>query len=192
VDDTLAFVADFGDGRQHPALRLSGGQKVVLALAFRVAVLGQLAAGVGLLCLDEPTAGLSRQSLTCVEVALDRLRALSSSTGLQVILVTHEPRAGPLVRPSGEGTGRRVSVVGAHTIRINDLHWVHPPTDAGLRRSAAVRSGGRHFQSRVRAEDQMKPHVDEHTPLPIGSGDAVRQVAAISNHEPSDDYLPYR
>jgi len=109
VNDLLALfdapfrAADFIDwryrvrlasGKEHSALRLSDGQKVLLALAFRVVVNSLFARELGLLCLDEPTAGLDEDNRACLDVALGRLRELSKSRGLQVILVTHDRDTG--------------------------------------------------------------------------------------------------
>lgn len=77
-------------GVSHSAGRLSGGEKVVMAMAFRLSVNSMFAGEVGLLCLDEPTAGLDDHNLGCLEAALNRLRELSRTRSLQVILVTHE------------------------------------------------------------------------------------------------------
>jgi ABC-type lipoprotein export system ATPase subunit len=44
-----------------------------------------------LLCLDEPTESLDERNLTCLEVAIGRMRDLSESRGMQCLLVTHEP-----------------------------------------------------------------------------------------------------
>ena len=91
VDDKLTFTAVFHQGgRRRPAGRLSGGQKVVLALAFRLSVNNAFATDLGLLCLDEPTVGLDEANLSSLENALGRLRELARSTGLQVVMVTHE------------------------------------------------------------------------------------------------------
>ena len=86
----LSFTAHFDDGRVQPANRLSGGQKVVLALAFRVAVNSLFVENLGLLCLDEPTEYLDEHNLGCLKLAFERLRSLSESRGLQVIVITHE------------------------------------------------------------------------------------------------------
>jgi DNA repair exonuclease SbcCD ATPase subunit len=86
----LRFVVKKHNGIIEPAERLSGGEKVVFALAFRIAVNSNYAGQLGLLCLDEPTAGLDDDNLGCLEIALGRLRELSHSRGLQVILITHE------------------------------------------------------------------------------------------------------
>lgn len=90
ADDELTFWVKFNDGREMPASRLSGGEKVVLALAFRLAVQFGIAAGVNLLVLDEPTVGLDEDNIECLETAFNRLRAMSKSSGLQVLVVSHE------------------------------------------------------------------------------------------------------
>ena len=96
TDEKLSFRAVFHDGRNQPAVRLSGGEKVVLALAFRLSVNLMFAQDVGLLCLDEPTVGLDEHNLHCLKTALERLKELTRSRGLQVILVTHERGIGYL------------------------------------------------------------------------------------------------
>jgi DNA repair exonuclease SbcCD ATPase subunit len=85
-----------GYGQPFPAARLSGGEKVIFSLAFRVMVNSMFAGDVGLLVLDEPTAGLDDGNLSCLDNAFDKLRELSSSSGLQVIVVTHEHRLAQL------------------------------------------------------------------------------------------------
>lgn len=90
TDDVLSFTAIFNDGRKVPAARLSGGEKVLLALAFRVAVNDIFAKDLGLLVLDEPTAGLDDGNISCLRIAIERLKELSASRGLQVIMITHE------------------------------------------------------------------------------------------------------
>lgn len=90
ITDDLSFTTIFKDGRKIPAARLSGGEKVLLALAFRVTINKIFASDLGLLCLDEPTAGLDESNLKCLEVAINRLKKISSTSGLQVIIITHE------------------------------------------------------------------------------------------------------
>ena len=88
--DDWKFMVRLPSGRVHSARRLSGGQKVLFALAYRIVVNATFARELGLLCLDEPTAGLDEDSLACLDVALGRLRELSKCRGLQVILITHD------------------------------------------------------------------------------------------------------
>jgi DNA repair exonuclease SbcCD ATPase subunit len=90
VGDNLSFRAVFPDGRDVPAEVLSGGEKVVFAVAWRLAVNAAFATDVGILCLDEPTDGLDSDRLGCLRRALERLRDLSGSGGLQCVIVTHE------------------------------------------------------------------------------------------------------
>ena len=88
-DGSPTFVAEFFDGRKQAAQRLSIGQKTVLALAFRVAVNAMFAEEIGLLALDEPTASLDAARIKALAPVLEKLRDLSTSKGLQCLLVTH-------------------------------------------------------------------------------------------------------
>lgn len=88
--DDLSFVAIKPDGRRERAERLSGGQKMLLALAFRFSVNRIMAADIGLMILDEPTAGVDK---TNVENMTDILKKLSSYTkdqGRQIMIITHD------------------------------------------------------------------------------------------------------
>lgn len=89
-DDELVFWAKFDDGRELPASRLSGGEKGLLSMAFRLAVQFGVAANVNLLVLDEPTVGLDDDNVECLETAFNRLRSMARSSGMQVLIVSHE------------------------------------------------------------------------------------------------------
>ena len=56
--DNLEMTANFENGTVSAAADLSGGQKMVFALAFRLAVSSLFASQTGMLLLDEPTMGL--------------------------------------------------------------------------------------------------------------------------------------
>ncbi len=88
--DNLSFRALFNDGRNVRAEALSGGEKALFAIAFRIVINSTFAKDIGLLCLDEPTAGLDEKNIGCLTIAMERLRQLSKSTGLQCVLITHE------------------------------------------------------------------------------------------------------
>jgi exonuclease SbcC len=93
MDENLGFMANFLDGvRKQPDSRLSVGERIVLAIGFRITVNSTFAGQVGVLIMDEPTAGLDEQNLGNLPQALMKLRDLSHDRGLQVIFVTHEPR----------------------------------------------------------------------------------------------------
>lgn len=85
----LSFQADFGT-HKVPAERLSGGQKVMLTMAYRLAVNSTFAADLGLLCLDEPTVGLDDANLVGLSKAFERLRDYAINAGTQIVVVTHE------------------------------------------------------------------------------------------------------
>lgn len=90
LDDDLAFVADFVDGRSHSAARLSGGQKIVASTSFRLAMTDTFAKQVGLLVLDEPSNYLDKDNIVHLQTLLLKLKELSGHSGRQIILVTHE------------------------------------------------------------------------------------------------------
>jgi len=92
-DDSLGFTAEFFDGsRVHSADRLSVGQKIVLAISFRVAVNSTFARSLSVLSMDEPTPGLDPESLARLPEVFEPLRDVAQAQGLQIIVVTHEPR----------------------------------------------------------------------------------------------------
>jgi DNA repair exonuclease SbcCD ATPase subunit len=113
MGSSLGFLARRHGGKPFAATRLSGGEKVLFSLAFRVKVNAMFASDVGLLVLDEPTAGVDEVNITCLERAFTKLRELSSSAGLQVIVVTHEQRLAPL---------------------FDHVHELSPPVVAGRRK----------------------------------------------------------
>jgi len=90
ADDSLTFNVFFPDGREMPAQRLSGGEKVVLALAFRLAVYSLFTDNIGLMVLDEPTSGLDERNMENLERALQNLNELCKTQGLQIVMITHE------------------------------------------------------------------------------------------------------
>lgn len=90
ADAQASFTALFPDGTRTPAGRLSGGQKMILALAFRLSVLSEYGGDLGFLCLDEPTVGMddsNRAGLTRCLVEVGRWAAAGDS---QLIIVTHD------------------------------------------------------------------------------------------------------
>ena len=88
----ISITCMFGKGRQVPAGRLSGGQKVMLGIAFRFAVYDLFAVNLGLLVLDEPTVFLDEDRIDSVMRLFERVKSYSRSSGMQLIVVTHERR----------------------------------------------------------------------------------------------------
>lgn len=83
------------DGSQELAGRLSGGEKVVAAIAFRLAIKSRFASQIGLLALDEPTAGLDTHNLGCLGAVLQRLSRTTRKQGQQILIITHDERLEP-------------------------------------------------------------------------------------------------
>ena len=88
--ETLQPVCTFPDGVVTPAARLSGGQKMLVAVAFRLAINSMFAGDLGVLILDEPTAGMDAPNVEHFGTAMAQLRQISRTHGLQVVIVTHE------------------------------------------------------------------------------------------------------
>lgn len=75
----------------HPpqsALRLSGGQKSVLAVGFRTAISTLFGSEIGMMVLDEPTAGMDDANVGFLAEALARFAAEVRGKR-QVIMITH-------------------------------------------------------------------------------------------------------
>lgn len=88
----MDVVCAFSGGRKLPAERLSGGEKVMLGIAFRFAIYDLFASNLGLLILDEPTVFLDDDRIDCVYDLLEKVKSYSKSAGLQLIVITHEKR----------------------------------------------------------------------------------------------------
>lgn len=90
TSDDLSYVAHFRNGTVMPDVGLSGGQQVILALAFRWVLNSLFASQIGMMVLDEPTAGLDARHLALLETALIGLGEAARSRGYQVIIITHQ------------------------------------------------------------------------------------------------------
>lgn len=90
TSDDLSYTARFRNGTIISAQGLSGGQQVILALAFRWVLNSIFANQTGLLILDEPTAGLDRRHVDLLETVFGQLGQVAKEQGCQVIIVTHE------------------------------------------------------------------------------------------------------
>lgn len=84
------FRADFGDGKTFPVARLSGAEKLLLGLAWRLATLDLGAARFPALVLDEPTYGLDARRMAALTAAVAAWRERAADR--QLILVTHDRR----------------------------------------------------------------------------------------------------
>jgi len=69
---------------------MSGGEKVVLAVAFRLATYAMFAQRVGILVLDEPSVYLDSKNVGKLGTLLYNIKSLAKNLGLQVFISTHE------------------------------------------------------------------------------------------------------
>lgn len=92
IKNDLSIECIFVGGQHVPAERLSGGEKVMLGIAFRFAIYDLFVSNLGLLILDEPTVFLDDDRIDAVFALLERVKSYSKSAGLQLIIVTHEQR----------------------------------------------------------------------------------------------------
>ena len=87
-DENLSFKVHFPSSPSRNAGALSGGQKAVLAICFRIAVNKLFGSNVGMMFLDEPTAGLDNENIEYFREAL-QLLAVKVRGRQQVVIITH-------------------------------------------------------------------------------------------------------
>lgn len=110
VEKTNSFLSDFGvpftfscnesadllcvfdDGSIRSASRLSGGQKVLLAVAWRLALHAAFASeeSCGFLALDEPTMFLDSDNIDNLTDVLSKVKRSAEDQGVQILVITHE------------------------------------------------------------------------------------------------------
>lgn len=95
-DTALAYKCCFTDNRDIPstvtpeAADLSGGQKIMLAIAFRLASYCMFANKQGILSMDEPTVYLDDTNISNFCTLLDKIKKVSEKMDLQIFISTHE------------------------------------------------------------------------------------------------------
>jgi exonuclease SbcC len=93
ADGDLTFKVFFPGQPPVKARQLSGGQKVILAIAFRAALDRVFGHDVGMLFLDEPTAGLDTDNVQFFHEALAQL-ASKAGQDRQLVVITHVQELG--------------------------------------------------------------------------------------------------
>jgi DNA repair exonuclease SbcCD ATPase subunit len=88
ADVNLSFKVHFPNSPPRSAGSLSGGQKAVLAICFRIAVNRLFGADAGMMFLDEPTAGLDNDNIEYFQEALSVL-AIKVRDKQQLVIITH-------------------------------------------------------------------------------------------------------
>lgn len=88
VGEGLEFSILFSGRNPVDAKHISGGQKVMLSVAFRAALDRIYGTNIGMLFLDEPTAGLDSDNVDFFHEALAEMAA--NMEGRQIVVITHE------------------------------------------------------------------------------------------------------
>ena len=102
------FICIFNSGLQQQSSRLSGGEKMLLAIAFRLAlhsVFSNDDTG-GFIMLDEPTTFLDTRNRDGLFRVLNTLKTSPVFRDLQIIIVTHDDMLKPLFDSVVDLTGR--------------------------------------------------------------------------------------
>ena len=98
----LSFAFSYVDGRTvsdplPSAAKLSGGQRISLALAFIFANYMYFGGKIGVMVLDEPTAHLSPAGVEHFGALLQTVSTLAKNMNLQIIMPTHEKEILPFM-----------------------------------------------------------------------------------------------
>ena len=98
AQDNTDIVCKFNDGKTLDAWALSGGQQVVLAVAWRLALhyTFSRSESCGFLTLDEPTTFLDSDNIDNLVSVLNSVKTIAENSGLQVLVITHASQLSPL------------------------------------------------------------------------------------------------
>ena len=90
IKNNLDVVCNVPDIGEKPAARLSGGQKVMLGIAFRIAVYNMFASDLGFMILDEPTSELDDDRIDNVANMFESVGQYARNAQMQLIVITHK------------------------------------------------------------------------------------------------------
>lgn len=90
IKDDLSVVCNIPDVGEKPAERLSGGQRVMLGISFRIAIYNMFATDLGLMVLDEPTLMLDTDRIECVTDMFESVGRYARNANMQLVVITHE------------------------------------------------------------------------------------------------------
>lgn len=98
LKETGEFICQKADGLVQSASRLSGGEKMILSIAFRLALhdLFLTRDSAGFLMLDEPTTFLDEDNRQALKDVLSKLKKSPRFGGMQIFVVTHDDSLCPL------------------------------------------------------------------------------------------------
>jgi DNA repair exonuclease SbcCD ATPase subunit len=92
IGGDLEITVHNDDGTTEPARGKSGGEMVVLAICFRLAVSSHFAGDLGMMVLDEPTDNLDDIRMEHLARMLREVCTVAEKRGQQIIVITHDKR----------------------------------------------------------------------------------------------------
>lgn len=97
-NNSTELYCEFKNGETFLASELSGGQKMVLAISWRLALHNTFATeeSCGFLTLDEPTNHLDEQNIQNLTQVMEQVKQAARDKNLQVLVITHEKALEPL------------------------------------------------------------------------------------------------
>lgn len=96
IDNDFRLVCTDRSGHTMSAKRLSGGLRVMFSVALRMAINARFAPSIGLLTMDEPTYFVDEQNVDTLRESMIKSGEYLRGSGVQLIIVTHEPRLRPV------------------------------------------------------------------------------------------------
>lgn len=89
-DEGLLRFRNPGEDREHDFTELSGGQRKIVALAYRLALMRLFTGNLSVAVLDEPTPFIDKGNIEAMNESLQNLNRISLQKGLTVLVATHE------------------------------------------------------------------------------------------------------
>lgn len=96
TEEGLMRFRDPGSATEHDFSELSGGQRKLVALTYRLALMRLFTRGLNLAVLDEPTAYVDEDNVEAMRDALGSLDEFARGRGMTVFVATHEPMLMPV------------------------------------------------------------------------------------------------
>lgn len=96
TEEGLMQFIDPKTSTEHGFSELSGGQRKLVALTYRLALMRLFAQGLNLAVLDEPTAYIDEENVDAMRDAFVALDGFARKRGMTVFVATHEPALLPV------------------------------------------------------------------------------------------------
>lgn len=96
IEDGLMKFKDIESKTEHDFSSMSGGQKKLVALAYRLSLMRLFISGINICVLDEPTAFIDKDNIDAMKEAFLALNNFAKNKGLAIFIATHEERLYPI------------------------------------------------------------------------------------------------